>query len=70
MDQVPTHAVTLTIPRLLRATKLFCCVPGAHKAEAVKHCLAGPISTDWPASILRTHPDCTLYLDKDSNPDV
>jgi len=70
LDQVPTHAITLTIPRLLRANKLFCCVPGAHKAEAVKQCLTGPVSTEWPASILRSHPDCTLYLDKDSNPDV
>ncbi|MEM7445869.1 MAG: glucosamine-6-phosphate deaminase [Pseudomonadota bacterium] len=70
IDEVPTHAVTLTVPRLLRAKRLFCCVPGSHKVEAVRNSLDGPITTEWPASILRTHPDCTLYLDKDSNPDV
>lgn len=70
LEAVPTHAITLTIPRLLRAGRLFCTVPGAHKADAVRNCLYGEISTAWPASILRTHPDCTLYLDKDSNPDV
>ena len=70
LAEVPTHAITLTIPRLLRAAKLFCSVPGAHKAEAVRHCLNGAITTAWPASILRTHPDCTLYVDKESNPDA
>lgn len=69
LDEVPTHAVTLTIPRLLRAGKLFCVVPGAHKRGAVESTLFGPLSTDCPASVLHTHPHCTLYLDSDSTPD-
>ncbi|MEM8662822.1 MAG: glucosamine-6-phosphate deaminase [Pseudomonadota bacterium] len=62
-DEVPAHALTLTIPRLMRADRLFCVVPGQQKAEAVQHCLKGPITTMWPASILRRHPAATLYLD-------
>lgn len=68
LADVPTHAVTLTIPRLLRAEHLFCVVPGAHKRAAVEATLHGPISTDCPASILNTHESCTLYLDAESAP--
>jgi glucosamine-6-phosphate deaminase len=67
---VPEQAVTLTIPRLLRAKRLFCVVPGAHKRVAVGRALCGPITTDCPASVLRRHPDCTLYLDTESDPDA
>jgi glucosamine-6-phosphate deaminase len=66
VEDVPTRAVTLTIPRLLRARRLFCCVPGKLKEAAVKRALSGDISSDSPASILRQHSDCTLYLDTDS----
>jgi glucosamine-6-phosphate deaminase len=64
--QVPTHAITLTIPTLLSGRKLVCIVPGMAKRQAVTDTLQGPISTACPASILRTHPACTLFLDADS----
>jgi glucosamine-6-phosphate deaminase len=67
---VPEQALTLTIPRLLRAERLFCVVPGAHKRVAVASALHGPITTDCPASVLRRHPGCTLYLDAESDPDA
>jgi len=63
---VPTHALTLTIPALLSGAHLFCVVPGATKHEAVKRTLNGPIATECPSTILRTHADCTLYVDLDS----
>lgn len=65
---VPTRAVTLTIPRLLRAGRLFCIVPGRAKRDAVGRALAGPINAACPASALRRHPACSLYLDCDSAP--
>lgn len=67
-DDVPTHALTLTIPRLLRTNAMFCVVPGAQKRDAVIGTLSGPVSTDCPASILRTHNNCTLFLDNESAP--
>jgi glucosamine-6-phosphate deaminase len=63
---VPTHALTQTIPALLAGKRLVCVVPGPAKRTAVEQTLNGPISTACPASILRTHPNCTLYLDRDS----
>ena len=66
IDQVPTHALTLTVPALTCAPYLFCIVPAPTKAWAVKETLYGDISEKCPASILRTHPSATLYLDPDS----
>jgi len=41
-------------------------VPEARKARAVKTCFEGEISPLAPASILRTHANATVYLDKES----
>lgn len=66
LEKVPERAITLTVPALLRSSKLICVVPGPTKAKAVYDTLTGPISTACPASILRIHPDATLYLDAQS----
>ncbi|GAB2519112.1 glucosamine-6-phosphate deaminase [Spirosoma aerophilum] len=65
-DDVPQEALTLTIPTLMAGKNLFCVVPGPTKRDAVHQMLSGPITTDCPASILRTHPNCTLYVDEAS----
>lgn len=70
IDEVPRTALTLTIPRLLRADRLFCVVPGPMKRDAVRRTLNDPIGTACPATALRTHPSCTLYCDADSLPDA
>lgn len=69
-EDVPEQAITLTVPRLMRAGRLFCVVPGQLKRDAVRAALYGPISTECPASILREHPNCSLYLDAESDPDA
>jgi glucosamine-6-phosphate deaminase len=69
-DDVPTHAITLTIPRLLAADRVFCCVPGAFKKTAVRRTLQDPISGLVPATALRTHSNWSLYLDEDSAADL
>ncbi|WP_219412392.1 6-phosphogluconolactonase [Pseudonocardia nigra] len=68
VDDVPTHAITLTIPRLLDASRLFCVVPGATKRHAVARALHAPVSAADPATALRTHADVTLYLDVEAAP--
>lgn len=68
VDDVPTHAVTLTIPALLSADRLVCVVPGERKREAVHRTLTEPVGPQCPATALRTHHACTLYLDADSAP--
>ncbi len=66
LDEIPTNAVTLTIPALFRVPKLIASVPGPRKAHIVFRSLTEPISTMCPATLLRTHPDCTVYLDQAS----
>jgi len=65
-DAVPTHALTLTIPLMMSGAHLYCMVPGPTKRNAVTETLNGPISTACPATVLRRHPDCTLFVDVDS----
>ncbi len=67
-DAVPKQAITLTIPALLSAKRLVCTVPGPTKRQAVLRTLEEKISTACPATILRNHTACTLFLDKDSAP--
>lgn len=66
IEEVPERALTLTIPTLLRVPRLLVSVPGARKAHIMQRTLREPISTHCPATILRTHPDVTIYLDRDS----
>jgi glucosamine-6-phosphate deaminase len=66
VDAVPTRAITVTIPALLRASTVLAIVPEARKAEPVRRALVGPIDTACPASILRRQPHATLYLDAES----
>jgi glucosamine-6-phosphate deaminase len=66
MAEVPRFAMTLTIPALMRAFCLNAAVPGPNKAEAVRRTIEGPIAHSCPASILRTHPYASLFLDTDS----
>lgn len=66
IEEVPLFALTLTIPMLLSAKFMYCMVPGSTKKQAVYQTLNGPISTECPASILRTHENAYLYLDRDS----
>ena len=66
LDEVPTHAMTLTIPALLSAKQMLCIVPEARKANAVERCLRGPITQDCPGSILRQTPHARLFLDAES----
>jgi glucosamine-6-phosphate deaminase len=63
LAEVPTHALTLTIPALLRPRAVSCVVPGSRKAQAVCDTLRGPISTACPASVLRTHARAVLHID-------
>jgi len=66
LEEVPERALTLTIPTLFKVPKLIVSVPGIRKATSVRRALQEPISTNCPATILRTHPDATLYLDPES----
>jgi len=60
---VPVEAISMAIRRILATERIVCSVPDARKAAAVRDAVAGPLSPDCPASILRTHAACSLHLD-------
>ena len=67
LDDVPRRAISMTVRQILKSREIVCVVPDARKAQAVAKCLQGEISPMAPASILRTHPNTIIYLDRDSS---
>jgi len=66
LADVPATAISMSVRQILRAKEIIAVVPDARKAQAVKACFEGDISPLAPASILREHPNTTVYLDTDS----
>lgn len=63
LKSVPKYAYTLTIPTICSAKKIFCLALGRRKAEVVNKTLTAPISTQFPATVLRTQPQATLFCE-------
>ena len=63
---VPTRAMTVTIPALLRAGRVLAVAPEARKAEPVRRALEGPVDTACPASALQHAPHATVFLEPES----
>lgn len=70
LSEVPTHALTLTIPALTRAAHLVCTVPAAAKRDAVTKTVWGPITEQVPATAMRRHADAVLFCDAASGADL
>lgn len=66
IDDVPEQAISMSVQQIMKSTHIICSVPNKRKAEAVKNCLAQPVSKQYPSSILQLHANCHLYLDTDS----
>jgi glucosamine-6-phosphate deaminase len=65
-DSVPTRAISMSVRQVLKSKEILAIVPGPKKAEAIHNCFDGPVTNMAPSSILRTHSNTTIYLDKDS----
>ena len=66
LSEVPRQAISMSIRQILQAREIICAVSEARKARAVAACVEGEISPLAPASVLRTHPNTTVYLDRDA----
>ena len=64
ISQVPQQAISMSVRQILKAKEILAVVPDTRKAEAIKRCFEGEVSPMAPASILRTHPNATIYLDR------
>ena len=68
LDACPTHAASLSIPAIMACKSISCVVPDERKREAVGKSIRDAVDTACPATILRTHADCALWLDQNSSP--
>ncbi len=66
LSEVPAQAISMSVRQIVKSAEIIGIVPDGRKAGAVKACLEGEIGPMAPASILRTHPHTTVYLDRDS----
>lgn len=66
IDEVPTHALTITMPALFKSTYAIAIVPGKFKANAIDHTINSEISEKYPSTILRRHDNAILFIDEDS----
>ena len=67
IEAVPTRAISMSVRQVLKAKEILAVVPGPKKAQAIQACFDGPLSPMAPSSILRTHPNATIYLDRESS---
>lgn len=70
LEAVPERAMTVTIPALFRVPKLIVSVPGSRKARIMRRLVEDAISKACPATVLKTHPDATVYLDQESSSEL
>lgn len=67
LEDVPHKAISMSIQQIMKSQYIICSVPGERKAQAVKNCLENEVSNIYPSSILREHPNCSIYLDEESS---
>jgi glucosamine-6-phosphate deaminase len=66
IESVPTRAISMSVHHIMQSARIVVTVPDRRKADAVRRTLNDPISPEIPASILRNHSNCRLFLDKDA----
>ena len=66
ISEVPKQAISMSVRQVLKSREIVAVVPDARKAQAVRACFEGTISPSAPSSILRTHSNATIYLDRNS----
>lgn len=66
IENVPKHAISMGIKTILAAEKIILMAWGKGKAEIIKQCIEGEITSERPASYLQNHKDVTIILDREA----
>ncbi|WP_134698713.1 glucosamine-6-phosphate deaminase [Ammoniphilus sp. YIM 78166] len=67
INDVPTQAITMTVHQIMQSKAIVSCVPYQAKAKAIKAFIENDATNLIPATILKTHPDLTVFLDEQSS---
>lgn len=65
-QNLPTWGLTVGLRAILASREVWLLANGRGKAEIVRRTLDGDISPDNPASLLRRHPNCSLFVDAEA----
>lgn len=66
LEEVPTHAVTMGISTIMKSKEILLIISGKGKVETARRLLEGEISEDFPASVLKQHPNITVIIDREA----
>jgi glucosamine-6-phosphate deaminase len=66
LEEVPSQAISMSVRQIMKSKSIICSVPDERKANAVRNSLEENVNNMFPASILQQHPECFLFLDKQS----
>lgn len=65
MEEVPRAAITMGVGGIMRAKKIVFLATGEEKYDAMKRMLKdGDVTPENQGTILKFHPDCTVFLDR------
>jgi glucosamine-6-phosphate deaminase len=63
---IPDKGITITLPQLMKSGNVYVIVPFSEKAEIIKKFFESGITTDLPASIIKSKENAVIYLDDES----
>ena len=66
IEDVPTKAVSMGLKSIMNAKEIVLIATGKNKAKAIAKLLKEEPNKTLPASILKTHPNVTIYCDEKS----
>lgn len=64
LDEVPTQAITMGISTIMKSKEILLLISGEGKREAVSNLLDGEITENFPASVLKRHPNVIIIADE------
>jgi len=70
LEDVPNQAISMSVKQIMRSLRIISCVPRQAKAKAIGMTLRSQLDPNCPATMLKSHPDWQLYLDKDSASEI
>ncbi len=60
------QAISMTCDRIMQCKHIISVVPYKVKAEAIYNTLSNEVTNQVPATLMKGHADCTIYVDSDS----
>jgi glucosamine-6-phosphate deaminase len=70
LDDVPKQAITMSVKQILKSRTIVSVVPHQVKADAIGSTIKREVDRSYPATILKTHSDWKLYVDKYSSSQI